>query len=280
MMGKSEEFQGVKVTSRGFTLIELLVVIAIIALLISIIVPSLKMAKNAAKEVVCMNNEKQIGLFLSMYADANNNELIDSCDWNRRSSGLEATHPARWADQLFYEYRVTDSSEVFYCPASKVPEGIDKKWGSEYEFAAITLSGSSTPDTHASFTYGLRASDFDWSDYPKQSPIKLTKLKSPTSYLLLSDVTTPTAYNPSASSYSPELAGCHFWMFDAWHSFFAVHKKGLNILFADMSVSKYKVDDVINIIPGQRDMVWKSGYPAIIYPDGKFVMPDGSEGRY
>jgi prepilin-type N-terminal cleavage/methylation domain-containing protein/prepilin-type processing-associated H-X9-DG protein len=63
-------------TRQGFTLIELLVVIAIIALLLSIILPSLRLAKEHGKRVVCASNARQLTLGWTMYAQQNKNKLV------------------------------------------------------------------------------------------------------------------------------------------------------------------------------------------------------------
>jgi len=62
----------------GFTLIELLVVIAIIALLMAILMPALKRAKEQGQRAACLSNLKQLALAWIMYADENDDKVVSS----------------------------------------------------------------------------------------------------------------------------------------------------------------------------------------------------------
>ncbi len=65
-----------KKSKQAFTLIELLVVVAIIALLLSIIVPSLRLAKEKAQEISCRSNIRSLGLALRLYAEKTEGKLF------------------------------------------------------------------------------------------------------------------------------------------------------------------------------------------------------------
>ncbi len=71
----------------GFTLIELLVVIAIIALLISILLPSLGAAREAGRKIVCASNLRQNSVAINGYAASNKDAVVGSPD----TSGFDAS---------------------------------------------------------------------------------------------------------------------------------------------------------------------------------------------
>ena len=115
---------------RGFTLVELLVVIGIIALLISILLPSLNSARRTAKSVACLSNMRQIGLGFIGYTLENNGRMPfgevgatfkgkpydtdgNGTDWPILISGyLGVTDKSTWTGNA-------EVTPAFLCPAGQ-----------------------------------------------------------------------------------------------------------------------------------------------------------------
>src|SRR4051812_10784764 len=66
--------------SRAFTLVELLVVIGIIAVLISVLLPTLSKARESANRTQCLSNLRQIAVFLNMYANQYQQQVPLGCN--------------------------------------------------------------------------------------------------------------------------------------------------------------------------------------------------------
>ena len=138
---------------KGFTLIELLVVIAIIALLLSIVMPGLNMAKKKAASVACLSNVRQMSMAWYMYAEENDSRIMggfmedvgtqSSCkegwigqphtasDTSSSSLSMTQTSPeVTDEDEIRGEekgklYPYLDSPDVYHCPADKLRKGPD-----------------------------------------------------------------------------------------------------------------------------------------------------------
>lgn len=93
---------------KKFTIIELLIVIVILAILISIILPSLGKARDKAKEMTCFNNLKQIGVCVHLYLSEWDG-YYPAIDWTRKTQSY-----------LGSENRT--SNKLYLCP--KAPERV------------------------------------------------------------------------------------------------------------------------------------------------------------
>jgi prepilin-type N-terminal cleavage/methylation domain-containing protein/prepilin-type processing-associated H-X9-DG protein len=139
---------------NGFTLIELLVVIAIIGVLASLLLPALASAKERAKLIKCVSNQKQIGIAFQLYGGDNDGRFPPLAPpqvyghWSFEFGGgdpdpnyvqgrtmLAATNRPLW--------RYTQSKKLFECPSDRgydIPVGIPPSkslfgtWGSSYKY--------------------------------------------------------------------------------------------------------------------------------------------------
>lgn len=122
---------------KAFTLVELLVVIGIIALLISILLPSLNKARQAAGKIACASQQRQLVLGMTMYAMDHKNDIPRGTIYNdAEPAGRDSRYMAFMVyRQDFYRLgrSISNSSEIgdhrmFFCPDISNNEDFDGHW--------------------------------------------------------------------------------------------------------------------------------------------------------
>jgi len=122
------ERKGLNIKRKAFTLIELLVVIAIIALLLAILMPSLKKAKEMGQRAVCLSSIRQLTLSWRMYAN-DNDDLIPAANVGVSKYGWIAKEGIKGTPEEQIEsiqngvlFPYVETIDIYTCPTAKKDE--------------------------------------------------------------------------------------------------------------------------------------------------------------
>ncbi len=197
---------------QGFTLIELLVVISIIALLIALLLPALRAARRTANTVVCLSNQRQIGLAMAMYLH----------DWDDRymlhdDNDDAATGKDQWFHKLIdQDYLSTGSAgNLFFCPEST---------GTWPKTQAML---------HGAISYGLSLAlerDYTKTGYPF-APARQSELTRPSETIMATDS------NHSTASFYGISYTLPFWSSTRNGVAWARHQDACAVLWTDTHAS-------------------------------------------
>jgi prepilin-type processing-associated H-X9-DG protein/prepilin-type N-terminal cleavage/methylation domain-containing protein len=159
----------------SFTLIELLVVIAIIAILASMLLPALNMAREKAKTIACASGEKQLGLGMVLYQDDNNGYFTPYIDPN--NFGNSGTWGARLNEYV-------KNVSLFYCPGMR--DQTSKNNSLKYGFQSFYTGYGINKDYIAGESAG------GWP-VPHTTPAKTAQLNKPSRTVMMVDIVSDLA---------------------------------------------------------------------------------------
>jgi len=217
---------------KGFTLIELLVVIAIIALLLSIILPSLRLAKEAGKRVVCLNNQKQLALAWTLYAGDNHEKLCSPAPGWGSATGSDQKYswvawkgtgwpaqPPLWTDEQWHQsitlgalWPYTQTKGVYRCPTGREHEQIT--------YASFASLGWMQPITTEPEKYG-------------EISKKLSQVKQPVTRAVYID----------EGWLTPDFYAVYYGAEKWWDQPGLRHNEGVTLSFADGHADHWKWKD-------------------------------------
>lgn len=153
------------VRRHGFTLIELLVVVAIIALLISILLPSLKAAREQAKAVACGSNLRTIGSALRYYIDDNRAYYPGGhMQQGFRSyiSWVPRIHKYLNEERKVWRCATLDQQGYFFEPYITTTRNDPKVAALGYDWYERPMQGDAVGGVPEIFSYGYNEGGVDW----------------------------------------------------------------------------------------------------------------------
>ncbi len=221
-------------STSAFTLVELLVVIAIIAILASLLLPSLARAKNKARSTQCASNLRQWGFTYRQYADDNKDCLP------RRGQGVkpldQIDRPEDWFNAL-PPYLSLPSYQQLFTNTQRLKPGTQ---------SVFVCPAATDPGSNHFLPYAMNMNLCPWGDSGGSEPTKFGDVARPAQVVALADAPGPySAVYPSRNPYSP----------------IPRHTNRLNILFLTGQVQSFAGDYVGCGVgdPAREDVRWLTG---------------------
>ena len=256
LRGKSE---------RTFTLIELLVVITIIAILAAMLLPSLQRAKAKAKQVVCFNNMKQIGIGNAMF-------MLDN-DQKTTAHHLQANPYSNvWAPRIRQYTGGVSGTDVFWCPVAPSETKWEVEYGSglpaEYGYEAdevrfnyqtrfsIGINDWGTgPDANSNWGMG------GWAGHPTMGEKRLSSFVNPSNFIAFGD-------SGGTAEDDPYFVGAGAALWDANIDYdnrnenpMGRHFETCSVIFLDSHVRAVPVTEMINMFSSEEGWWNSDGLP-------------------
>jgi len=203
----------------GFTLVELLVVVAIVAMLIALLMPSLRKAREQALGVQCLSNLRQIGMGLQFYSLAYKGLI--PCDMSYVYRSATNTDGVSWYEFLDGTEQPKEvyvkTKKVFYCP---------KNWPENPGHYGMLHPHTYEPNW-----------DFVVTSF---EGFKTVKIRRPTDFALVFDTSTTDVPKVSGGKVIARETGTSAWRADRLYvgpngveGIWMAHPAGANGLFVD-----------------------------------------------
>lgn len=221
---------------RAFTLIELLVVISIIAVLMSIMLPALGKAREAAKKVVCSANNKQMYLAVLYYVEDEPHGYYPTCSGDDPRNVPDSQKWEHWFNAIFpylaeqqglkaWDDLTPRNYELYVCPSGKKGEG----WYSSDGWAGTAAEGK------GNYLYNASLGPNIWYADKHGGKVKADRVRHPDQTMMFADSAGYSIIEHARDFYPPS-PDAPPWLQQACRVSFR-HNKKANVTFCDGSIS-------------------------------------------